>query len=140
MVELLLAADVLFGIRLGIAEMGRSYFKKQGWYAEHRPFQAVLSAVMFAAMGVLAWVIWRRSVAGRKSSPGCHLAIAGAQVSLLPFFIACISMHFFEDLLAWPVWWMGLGALMRAGGSLMTGLGAWHFLKRSRITSVSTST
>jgi len=115
------AADALLGIRLGLAEMGRVWLKEQGWYAEHRPYQAALSAVMLIALGVLTWGSWR---AARTFPLGCRLAIGGALVSLLPFLIAFISMHVFEDLMDWPLGLLGLVTMMRVGGWVLTGVGA----------------
>jgi len=126
MIQLFWAADALLGIRLGVAEMGRVWFKEQGWYAEHRPFQAALSAVMLIALGVLTWGSWR---VARTFPLSCRLAIGGALLALVPFLIACISMHFFEDLMDWPFGLLGLGTLARVGGCVLTGIGGWRFLR-----------
>ena len=121
-IQLFLAADAFLGIRLAIAEIGRVFFQEHGWYAGRWQFQAALSAVMLITIGVLAWVTLRF---GRRFPPGCRLAVGGTLLSLLPFLIGCISMHFFEELMAWPLEPLGLGNIVRASGGLLVVYGAW---------------
>jgi len=127
--NLFFAVDAVFGIRLLIAEIGREIFKDHGWYAARRSFQGLASAVVLLALGLIAWGALR---AARRVPPGCRLALAGLALSAIPFVIACISMHFMEDLMARPNAVLGLGAALRAAGCAVTGIGAWHFCARRR--------
>jgi hypothetical protein len=65
----------------------------------------------------------------RKLPPGSRWAISGTLLSLLVFAVASISMHFFDELLAWPSGVMGLGTIARVAGCGLMALGGWQLLR-----------
>lgn len=120
-----LAVDAALGIRLTLAETGREYFARHGWYGQRWPVQCVLSAAAFMVV-ILGAVVLRRA---RKLPAGIPLAASGMLLSLLVFSIAAVSMHWLESLLAWPFEPLALGTSLRTIACGLTALGAWRSLR-----------
>jgi len=112
--ELFFALDAGLGIRLRIAEVGREYFLRHGWYAHRRPFQAllVLWAVVLVSLVTYSFIKVKRNI-----STGCRTAAFGTAVLFVIFLNASISLHQTEK--------FKLAAAGRVLGCGLTGFGAY---------------